>query len=57
MGKITLSAKGITNEITNNHPIDICSVPLKKWCCKLKKVDFVDFDPCKKEFKNSLAPL
>ena len=28
IGKIILSAKGITNEITNNHPIYICSVPL-----------------------------
>ena len=27
IGKIPLSAKGITNEITYNHPIDICSVP------------------------------
>ena len=26
IGKIPLSAKGITNEITYNHPIDICSV-------------------------------
>ena len=26
IGKITLSAKGITDEITDNHPIDICSV-------------------------------
>ena len=26
IGKIPLSAKGITDEITNNHPIDICSV-------------------------------
>ena len=25
IGKITLSAKGITDEITDNHPIDICS--------------------------------
>ena len=25
IGKITLSAKRITNEITDNHPIDICS--------------------------------
>ena len=28
IGKITLSAKGITDEITDNHPIDICSVGL-----------------------------
>ena len=28
IGKITLSAKGITDEITDNHPIDICSVTL-----------------------------
>ena len=26
IGKITLSAQGITDEITDNHPIDICSV-------------------------------
>ena len=26
IGKIPLSAKGITDEITYNHPIDICSV-------------------------------
>ena len=26
IGKITLNAKGITDEITDNHPIDICSV-------------------------------
>ena len=26
IGKITLSAKGITDEITDNHPTDICSV-------------------------------
>ena len=25
IGKIPLSAKGITDEITYNHPIDICS--------------------------------
>ena len=35
--KIPLSAKGITNEITDNHPIDICSVECQKkmychWC-------------------------
>ena len=29
IGKITLSAKGITDEITDNHPIDICSVETK----------------------------
>ena len=28
IGKITLSAKGITDEITDNHPIDICSAVL-----------------------------
>ena len=28
IGKIPLSAKGITDEITYNHPIDICSVGL-----------------------------
>ena len=26
IGKITLSAKRIIDEITDNHPIDICSV-------------------------------
>ena len=30
IGKIPLSAKGITDEITDNHPIDICSVGMKK---------------------------
>ena len=30
IGKIPLSAKGITDEITDNHPIDICSVGLTK---------------------------
>ena len=29
VGKIPLSAKGITDEITDNHPIDICSVGVK----------------------------
>ena len=30
IGKITLSAKGITDEFTDNHPIDICSVHFGK---------------------------
>ena len=29
IGKIPLSAKGITDEITYNHPIDICSADMK----------------------------
>ena len=29
IGKIPLSAKGITDEITDNYPIDICSVPVQ----------------------------
>ena len=31
IGKILLSAKGITDEITYNHPIDICSVSMSKF--------------------------
>ena len=31
IGKITLTAKGITDEITDNHPIDICSVSIDRF--------------------------
>ena len=39
MGKIILSAKGITDEITDNHSIDICSE-----CIILKIIGFLMFN-------------